>query len=172
MFSVFTRLFGGRGDGEKAICYLRENGPIAYELDLFGSAPRDRIDAMMSSGLSWAWHSAARQWTELTRISLSAFLADLSSGGVLLIGTEGEPPVDLASETVKQWTRHFCRLQSSPLAAVISIADGRQLLFVQQHASGPVNALLDEWGIDKGAADRKAYPRLESASLESIEGRL
>jgi hypothetical protein len=31
-----------------------------------------------------------------------------------------------------------------------------------------VNELLDNWGLDKGAAVRKAYPRLGPATLESI----
>lgn len=169
--SVFQRLFRGRGK-EGVACHLRENGPIAYELDLFGTAPRDRVDAMMASGLSWAWKGPSRDWTELTRISLSAFLADLASGNVLLLATDGEPPVDLADSTVKAWIRQFCRLQPSPLAAVITAADNRQLLFVQQHATDAVNVLLDEWGIDKRAATRKAYPRLGPASLESVGDKL
>ena len=165
--SVFTRLFGGRGKGPVA-CYLRENGPIAYELDLFGADPRDRADAIISSEISWAWKSGTREWTQLTRISLSAFLGDLAAGTVMLTGTEGEPPVDLSDATVKDWIRHFSRLHPSPLAAVINAADGRQLLFVQQHASDPVNRLLDTLDLDKGAAQRKSYARLGAASLESL----
>jgi hypothetical protein len=165
--SVFRRLFGGGSKGPVA-CYLRENGPIAYELDLFGADPRDRADSIISSEISWAWKSATREWTQLTRISLSAFLADLSHGKVMLTGTEGEPPVDLSDATVKDWIRHFSRLQPSPLAAVINASDGRQLLFVQQHASDPVNRLLDTLDLDKGAAERKSYARLGAASLESL----
>ena len=167
MPSVFQRLFGQRRKGSVA-CYLRENGPIAYELDLFGSAPRERVDAMISSEISWAWKSSSREWTQLTRISLSAFLADLSSGRVMLTGTDGEPPVDLSDRTVKEWIRHFSRLQPSPLAAIINAADGRQLLFVQQHASNCVNRLLETWELDKGAAERKSYARLGPASLEAL----
>ena len=68
---------------------------------------------------------------------------------------------------VKDWIRRFCRLQSSPLAAVISVSAGRQLLFVQQHASEPINRVLDAWGLDKGAAERKAYPHLGPVALEA-----
>ena len=47
---LLQRLFGGRRARKPAFtCYFRENGPIAYELDLFASAPRERADAMMSS---------------------------------------------------------------------------------------------------------------------------
>jgi hypothetical protein len=169
--SVFQRLFGP-GRKTPVICYLRENGPIAYELDLFGATPRERADGMISSELSWAWKSSSREWTELTRISLSAFLADLASGKVMLTGTEGESPVDLSDAMVKDWVRHFSRLQPSPLAAVINAADGRQLLFVQQHASDPVNRLLETWDLDKGAAQRKSYARLGPASLEALADRL
>lgn len=152
-------------------CYLRENGPIAYELNLFDDAPRERADAMISSGLSWAWKSHTREWTHLTRISLSAFLADVASGA-LLIGVEGELPTEVSDPVVKDWIRRFSRLQPVPMAAAISVTPAQQLLFVQQHASEAVNALLDTWGLDKGAAVRKAYPRLGAASLESIGDRL
>jgi hypothetical protein len=70
------------------------------------------------------------------------------------------------------WFRRFNRVQPVPLAAVISVAGSQQLLFVQQHASDAVNDLLDAWGLDKGAAVRKAYPRLGAASLESLGDRL
>ena len=173
MRALIQKLFGVRGTRASSVtCYLRENGPIAYEFDLFSSAARDRADAMLTAEFSWAWKGAARDWTELTRISLSAFLSDLGSGDVLLVGAEGELPVDISDVQVKDWIRHFSRLQPSPLAAVISATASRQLLFVQQHASDTVNRLLENWGLDKGAAERKAYPRLGPASVESIAERL
>ena len=170
--SLFERLFAGvRTKRSVFACYLRENGPIAYELDLFRSSPRERADAMMSSPLAWAWKSGAREWTELTRISLSAFLADVP-GGVLLVATEGDLPVHVTDAGVAEWIRRFSRLQPGPLAAIISVTADRQLLFVQQHASEAVNELLANWGLDKGAAERKSYARLGPASLESIAERL
>lgn len=167
------QLFGSGRTKRRAtvVCYLRENGPIAYELDLFDASPRERADAMFSSGLSWAWTSGQREWTHLTRISLSAFLADVPAGA-LVIGAEGELPTDVTDPTVKEWIRRFSRIQPGPLAAVINVAPGQQLLFVQQHASDAVNDLLDTWGLDKGAAVRKAYPRLGSSTLESVADRL
>ena len=169
----FQQLFGSGRPKKPAgvVCYLRENGPIAYELDLFDASPRDRADAMISSEMSWAWKSGTRDWTHLTRISLSAFLADVASGA-LLVGVEGDLPTDLTDGLVKDWIRRFSRTEPSGLAAVISVAPNQQLLFVQQHASDAVNALLDAWGLDKGAASRKAYPRLGPASLEAISDRL
>lgn len=152
-------------------CYLRENGPIAYELDLFGASPRERADAMMAGELSWAWKSSTREWTHLTRISLSAFLGDLPSG-ILLVATGADLPTEVSDTAVADWIRRFVRLQEVPLAAVIHAAPDRQLLFVQQHATDPVNRLLDDWGLDKGAAARKSYARLGSASLESIAEKL
>ncbi len=169
---LFQRLFGRRLRRRPVVCYLRENGPIAYELDLFSSGARERADAMMSGEIFWAWKGADREWTELTRVSLSAFLADLAAGDVLLVGTETDVPVNLSDRIIKDWIRGFCRLQASPLAAVISIARGRQLLFVQQHESEPVVRLLDAWGLDKGAAERKAYPHLGPVALEAIADRL
>jgi hypothetical protein len=154
------------------ICHLRENGPIAYEFDLFGTDPRERADAMLSSDLWWSWRGRSRDWTHLTRVSLSAFLADLAAGEVLLLATEGQPPHDLGDATVSQWISRFARLEPSPVAVVISVSDGRPLLFVQQHASDAVNALLDAWNIDKGAAQRRSYARLGLASLEALAERL
>ena len=172
VLSILQGLFGGnRARRSVFTCYLRENGPIAYGLDLFTTAPRDRADAMMSSPLAWAWKSGAREWTHLTRISLSAFLGDVPSGA-LLVATNGELPTDLTDATVGDWIRRFARVQPVPLEAVISAGADRQLLFVQQHATEAVNELLANWGLDKGAAERKSYARLGDASLESIGQRL
>jgi hypothetical protein len=165
------RFFGPRRRRSVFTCYLRENGPIAYELDLFGAEPRDRADAMMAGELSWAWKSGTREWTHLTRISLSAFLADLPAG-VLLVATDAELPTEVSDAGVAEWIRRFARLQDVPLAAVIHVTPDRQLVFVQQHATESVNRLLDEWGLDKGAAARKSYARLGPASLESIADKL
>jgi hypothetical protein len=170
--ALFQRLFGHRLRRSSVVCYLRENGPIAYELDLFSSGARDRADAMMSGEIFWAWKGADRDWTELTRVSLSAFLADLAAGDILLVGTDTDVPVNLSDRIIKNWIRAFCRLQPSPATAVISLTRGRQLLFVQQHASEPIVRLLDAWGLDKGAAERKAYPHLGPSTLEAIADRL
>ena len=161
--SFFRQLFGSGRFRRPAgvVCYLRENGPIAYELDLFEGSP----------DLSWAWKSGTRDWTHLTRISLSAFLADVAAGA-LLVGVEGDLPTEVTDVAVKEWIRQFSRTEPTALAAVISVASTQQLLFVQQHASDAVNALLDDWGLDKGAASRKAYPRLGPASLEALSDRL
>lgn len=172
MRRLLQRLWSRRGSRRPVVCYLRENGPIAYELDLFGSDPRERADAMMSSDMSWTWRSAGRDWTQLTRVSMSAFFSDLSSGDVLLLATEGEPPPDLGNAVVSDWIRKFCRIQPSPVSAVISAGGGRQLLYVQQHASESVNSLLDAWGLDKGSALRQSYARLGAGSLEAIADRL
>jgi hypothetical protein len=169
--AFLQRLFGSRRPRPVFACYLRENGPIAYELDLFGASPRDRADAMMSGELSWAWKSGVREWTHLTRISLSAFLGDLPAG-VVLIATEADMPTEVSDRRVADWIRGFCRIQDVPLVAVINVTPDRQVLFVQQHATEPVNRLLDAWGLDKGAAGRKSYARLGPASLEAIADKL
>jgi len=166
------RLFRRRLRRAAVVCYLRENGPIAYELDLFSCDARERADAMMSGEIFWIWKGADRDWTELTRVSLSAFLADLAAGDLLLVGNETDIPVHLSDRLIKDWIRAFGRLQPSPLAAVVSVARGRQLLFVQQHASEPIVRLLDAWGLDKGAAERKAYHHLGPVSLEATADRL
>jgi hypothetical protein len=72
------------------VCYMRENGPIAYAIDRFSSAPREAAEAMLDTALRWHWRSGARGWTELTRISLSAFLADLQADELLIVGLEAD----------------------------------------------------------------------------------
>lgn len=172
MRGLLQRFFGPGGARRTAVtCYLRENGPIAYELDLFTASPRERADAMMSADLSWAWKSGTREWTHLTRISLSAFLSDVPNG-VAVIATATDLPTEINDGVVKEWLRRFNRVQPTPLEAVIKVEGPQQLLFVQQHATDAVNALLDAWGLDKGAAVRKAYPRLGSATLETFADRL
>jgi hypothetical protein len=163
---------GSTAGSRKPICYLRENGPIAYELGLLSSAPRDRADVMLSSGLTWHWRTAARGWTELTRISLSAFLADLPADDLLIVGTGDDLSVEISDAVVVGWLRRFCRTDRTPVAVVVSIAGSRELLFVQQDAPASVTGLLGAWAIDKSSADRRSYARLGPAALESVASRL
>lgn len=169
---LIARLFPFRKPRPRVVCYIRENGPIAYAVDVLSSAPRDSVDTMMSSGLTWSWRGAGRGWTELTRVSLSAFLADLSSGDLLLAGFDGEPQSAVSDGTVRGWVHRFCREEPSPLAIAISTEAGRQLVFVQQQASDAVNAVLEGWRMDKKSAERKAYARLGPASLEALANSL
>ena len=174
MRGLLQRLFKSRpGGGSKVVCYLRENGPVAYELDLFAANPRERTDAMLSAGLEWSWRSPSRDWTELSRVSLSAFLADVAAGEILLAGTEPDAPHHILDNVdIKDWIKRFSRLQPSPLVALIGVRSGKQLLYVQQHASDSVNRLLDAWGLDKGSAERRSYARLGPLALESLADRL
>ena len=173
MRSLLSRVFGsGQRLRRTAVtCHLRENGPIGYELQLFGDLPRAQVETLMDSGFSWVWKSGTREWTELTRISLSAILADLP-GGALIVGIDGEAPTAVTDDMVKAWLQRFCRADPVPLAIAISVTPGRQIVFVQQHASAAVSTLLDALHVDRKAALRSAYPRLGPASLESIAGRL
>ena len=165
MRGLLKHLWPGGGTRRGVICHLRENGPIAYEFDLFGTDARPRADAMLDSGISWTWKGA-------DRVSLSAFLADLTSGRVLVLGTEGDTPHDLDDAAVSQWIRHFSRIQPSPIVAVISVSGGRHLLFVQQHSTDAVNQLLESMGVDKGRAERRSYARLGDATVEALAERL
>jgi len=52
----FLSRFRRRNSGRATlVCYLRENGPIAYGTDVFGTDPRERVDAMLSTDLTWYW---------------------------------------------------------------------------------------------------------------------
>ena len=167
------------------VCYLRENGPIAYGTSLFAQEPRDRVEAMLSTGLEWYWksigpESVARDWTGLTRWSLAALLEDLAAeqGGVtphiLLIAVDdaqiGEAsPEDMTDGRVAAWMRGFAAAAEGPLHAAVS-RPGRdgELVFVAQQPPESVRTLLQLWGIDRDKAERRAYARLHGNALEDL----
>ena len=172
MLRVLRRIFGpGRGGKAPVTCFIRENGPIAYRLEVFGAEPREQARTLLDSQLWWSWKSGTREWTELTPLSLSAFLNDLSAGA-LMVGADHELPTEMTDALVKGWIRQFCRVAPVPLAAVVHVQPDRQLLFVQQHAPTPVAAVLDALGLDRQAAARRAYAHLGADSLEALAERL
>ena len=160
------------------ICYLRENGPIAYALTLFDPDPRPPLDAMLDSGLAWYWRSAAegadgaapREWTQLTRWSMAALLADLGAADsvdsdVTIVGIDGaDSPTDLSDDRVGPLARDFASDSPGPLHVVVRRHP--DLVFVAQQPPAPVRDLLYAWGIDRGKAERRAYARLETRNLE------
>jgi hypothetical protein len=178
---LLKHLRRGRGDRAALVCYLRENGPIAYGIDLFARGPRERAEAMLATGLAWYWKTVgptvlARDWTELSRWSLAALLADLASERdgvkphVLAIAVE---PQDSAEEMtdarVAAWIRGFSGAAPGPLHVVVSHpAPGGDLVFVAQQPPEPIRALLHEWGIDRDKAVRRAYARLHGTALEDL----
>lgn len=165
------------------VCYLRENGPIAYGTSLFAHDPRDRADAMLSTGLTWYWKAVgpeaiARDWTSLTRWSLAALLEDLAAeqGGVkphiLLIALDDageESPEDTTDVRVAAWLRRFGTAAEGPLHVAVSRtgSDG-ELVFVAQQPPESVRNLLQAWGIDRDKAERRAYARLHGTALEDL----
>jgi hypothetical protein len=170
-----------RGSGERAplVCYLRENGPIAYTTELFARDPRERAEAMLATGLGWYWKTTAstmpaREWTELSRWSLAALLGDLAAqqdGLVPHVLAVGVDPPDSADEMtdarVAAWMRRFAGAAAGPLQAVVSHpAPGGDLLFVAQQPPESIRALLHGWGIDRDKAVRRAYARLYGSALE------
>jgi ribosomal protein L12E/L44/L45/RPP1/RPP2 len=163
------------------VCYLRENGPIAYGTELFGSDARDRADAMLATGLTWYWktsgHEAvARDWTHLTRWSLAALLEDLEAEQdglkprVLLVAVEGDDaPENISDAIVAASMRAFGTASNGPLHAVVARpSHGGDLLFVAQQPPESVRTLLQAWGIDRDRAQRRSYARLHGTALEDL----
>lgn len=166
------------------VCYLRENGPIAYGTPVFDDDPRDRVEAMLSSReISWYWKTSgappfARDWTHLTRWSLAALLADLGAeqDGVrpqlLVVGvdeTAHDGPEEVTDARVTEWIRAFGAAAPGPLHAVVSHpAGGGDLFFVAQQPPETIRNLLQAWGIGRDKAQRKAYARLDGRALEDI----
>lgn len=181
----FRRLFSQRNRPRAAlVCYLRENGPIAYGTEVFGADPRERVEAMLASTeLTWYWKTSgadpiARDWTHLTRWSLGALLADLSAvhdgikPAILIAGvddTAHDGPEEVTDARVADWMRRFAAAASGPLHAVVSRPGaGSDLFFVGQQPPEIVRTLLQAWGIGRDKAQRKAYARLHGSALEDL----
>lgn len=175
---LLRRLRGTAGPRASLTCYLRENGPIAYALPLFEPDPRPRLEAMLETALTWYWQSASRaggadapcDWTQLTRWSMAALLADLASpdsgeSAVTIIGIDAaDPPTDLSNDRVVPWVREFVSDLPGPLHIVVR--DRPDFAFVAQQPPESVRDLLYAWGIDRAKAERRAYARLDVRSLE------
>lgn len=175
-----------RGSRARAplVCYLRENGPIAYGTDVFGADPRERVEAMLASTeLTWYWKTSgpaavARDWTHLTRWSLAALLQDLTAQDagvrphVFVVGvddTAHDGPEEVTDARVAGWMRRFANAASAPLHAVVSRPPaGGDLFFVAQQPPEIVRNLLHAWGIGRDKAQRTAYARLHGRALEDL----
>ncbi len=179
----FLNRFRRRNSGRSTlVCYLRENGPIAYCTDVFGTDPRERADAMLSTNLTWYWKTTSgsdrltRDWTHLSRWSLAALLADLAveqnglKPHILMIAVEGEDtPEDVTDPRVIAWMRGFGAAAPAPLHAVVSRpAQGGDLLFVAQQPPESIRNMLQAWGIDRDRAERRSYARLHGTALEDV----
>ena len=178
----FLTRFRRRNAGRPAlVCYLRENGPIAYGTDVFGTDPRERVDAMLSTDLTWYWKTSGpegltRDWTHLTRWSLAALLEDLFAEHdglkphVVVIGVEGEDsPEDITDPRVAGWMRGFGAAATAPLHAVVSRpGPAGDLLFVAQQPPESIRNMLQAWGIDRDKAERRSYARLHGTALEDL----
>jgi hypothetical protein len=171
--SIWQKLTG-RARRPPLVCYLRENGPIAYEAALFANDARAAIEAMLATGLTWYWRagtasSGASDWTQLTRWSLAAFLPDLDRGSVLAAGIDSsDAPAGASDVLVSQWLRPFCAEQPSPAHVFIARTPEGDRVFVAQQPPEAVRELLQAWGIDRQKAQRRAYARLRGESLEEI----
>ena len=172
MASIWEKLTGRRRR-TPLVCYLRENGPLAYEVPLFGDDPRAAIDAMLATGLAWYWRagtaSGPAEWTQLTRWSLGAFLTDLDRGDVLAVGIDpSDAPAGTIDHAVAAWLLPFCAEQPGPAHVFIGRTATRDRVFVAQQPPEVVRELLQAWGIDRAKAVRRAYARLRGETLEDI----
>jgi hypothetical protein len=167
------------------MCYLRENGPIAYALEIFNRSPRERAAVMLAADLAWYWRNLSAEgethdWTRVTAWSLAALLRDLAIAPtgitpyVLLIAIDPrDAPPSMTDAEVSRWVAAFAAGADQPLHALVSRpAPGGDLLFVAQQPPGPVRLLLQAWGIDRDKAERRAYARLESHALERLPQRM
>src|SRR5262245_212970 len=135
---------------------------------------------MLATGLTWYWKTiaadAGRDWTELSRWSLAALLADLAAEKdgvkphVLAVAVDPRDSAEeIADARVARWMRGFSAAAPAPLHAVVSHpAPGGDLVFVAQQPPESIRALLQGWGIDRDKASRRAYARLHGSALEDL----
>jgi hypothetical protein len=170
-----------RGRPAALTCYLRENGPIAYALDIFNRSPRERATTMLAADLAWYWRNLSAEgdshdWTRVTAWSLAALLQDLAiaptgiTPRVLLIAIDPrDAPPAMSDAEASRSVAAFAGGADQPLHVLVSRpAPGGDLLFVAQQPPGPVRVLLQAWGIDRDKAERRAYARLEAHALERL----
>jgi hypothetical protein len=163
------------------ICYLRENGPIAYSADVLGREPRERASALLATDLAWYWRATGsgggvREWTHLTAWSVAALLADVAGAAapappaLTLIGIDGgDAPSEVDDARAARWMHGFDEGADRPLHAVIArYPPNPELVFVAQHPPESVVQLLHSWTIDRDRADRQPYARLRDRSLDSL----
>jgi hypothetical protein len=183
---IFNKFRGG-GSGAGLMCYLRENGPIAYVFRLFGADPRPRLEALLDTGFAWFWRCgdqdmqrAPGEWTQVTRWSMAALLTDLGSGAaVSLLGFQSaDMPNALSDDQVIASLRAFAAEREGPFPLQVVLRRGarrgegaesslpEEHVFVAQQPPEPVRILMQAWGIDPIKAERRAYARLRELSLE------
>jgi hypothetical protein len=190
---LLARLGRGRAAKTATVCYLRENGPIAYGRAVFDGDARGPVEAMLAVDLAWHWKSPVRDWTQLTRWSVAALLTDMGTLNrdsqaaaephrltvpiecpLLIVGLEAaDAPGDISDDMTAGWVRTFASARGGPLHVVVARPSAEEaLVFVAQHPPDPVRALLHGWSIDRDRAERRAYARLRDRSLERIGDRL
>ncbi|HEY2434998.1 MAG TPA: hypothetical protein VGI12_20180 [Vicinamibacterales bacterium] len=169
-------------DRPPIVCYLRENGPIAYQGALFARDPREPAEAMLATGLTWCWKATSgdvvvRDWTELSRWSMAALLGDLAPsdsrpGRVLAVAIEPQDSADpITDARAAVWMRAFNNAAAAPLHAVVWHDGGpADLLFVAQQPPDAIRVLLHACRIDRDRAVRRAYARLGGQGLETLIG--
>jgi hypothetical protein len=174
----FLSRFRRRNSGRAAlVCYLRENGPIAYGTDVFGTDPRERADAMLSTDLTWYWKTSGpdaltRDWTHLSRWSLAALLEDLGA-------MAGRLKSQSSSSASREKTRRKTSpIRGSPAGCAASAprpraapcrrqpaGSGRRSLFVAQQPPESIRTMLQAWG-STGPPNGGSYARLHGTALE------
>jgi hypothetical protein len=110
---------------------------------------------------------------------MAALLADLGApetgeAEVTIVGIDdADAPTDLSDDRIAPWVREFASDSPGPLHIVVRRRP--DFVFVAQQPPEAVRDLLYAWGIDRAKAERRAYARLDTRSLEhwlrSLTGR-
>jgi hypothetical protein len=166
--------------------YLRDAGPICYEVDLFVAPTAQRLaPILLVPELAWAWRS---EWTwprerGVTRRSRlkpveSASIHDLAGDAAFRDADGYGRSITMIALQPDWWDgdegaldgpiRDFARGAKGPIQAiVIQVGDAQhEHAFVPQTPSQPVRAFLASVGPPPDAYLARAYRRLGTAALE------
>lgn len=171
--------------GKELTVYLRENGPICYEVEVLPMNDRQSLDKWTSElfdiKLTWYWESGRarpkvkhsqysylpefRPPTILDISTKEIFLDDLSERDVdeyarfiVIFGVDSNSQTPISDVThLKSALREFLTLERSQIRIIIiQIGDSPwENVFVPHRPAQPVKQVLRKWGIDESLIRRK-----------------
>lgn len=181
------------------IVYIRNRGPICYEVPLFDNhallaeLPRQ----LLSSDLSWCWESMRlgpmastsdvpdlppkRPVTQLTLGNAASLIGDFRERNidgygrfVAIFGVDPDTVVTLLDEArLRSALYNYSTQEEGPIRIVL-IQIGDQIndyIFVPHRPIEPVSRLLETWGIHPAAVYKtRRYKKLGVVTLESLYG--
>ena len=161
--------------------YLRDDGPVCYEVPLWRTAVGplpDAVQRLRSVPVSWWWlsedHQFRRDLTPLDESSSSQLSVDLASGEtedvdrmIMLFGIDPTSPKIDAPEVFRH-ARLFDRGQQSLVRLIILDSGDEVEQFTFANASSPLDDLWRAFGRPPGEFKQRSYQGLHGIKLQNL----